>query len=59
MFVAAAGTSGGRRNYDIAPDGQHLIIVFSSNLDRATEAPPQVNVVLNWFEELEARVPVR
>ena len=26
--------------------------------DAGEALPPQINVVLNWFEELKARVPV-
>ena len=40
------------RNYDIARDGRFLMIKAD------TEANPQVTVVLNWFDELTARVPV-
>ena len=46
---------GGSRYYDITPDGQALLVVVRANEDAAYA---QLNVVLNWFEELEARVPV-
>ena len=46
------------RDYDISPDGQQfLALIQVGNLDRDT-APPQINVVLNWFQELTERVPV-
>jgi Tol biopolymer transport system component len=38
--------------YDVTPDGEHFIMVQES-------VPTQIHVVLNWFEELEARVPMR
>jgi serine/threonine-protein kinase len=41
-------------NYDIAPDGSRFVMVRSEQERVAT----QVNVVLNWFAELERRVPV-
>ena len=41
-------------NYDVSTDGQWFLMV-RTELD---EGPPQLNVVLNWFEELKARVPV-
>ena len=48
------GTSGGNpgSNYDVAPDGRFVMI-------RAEEGsgPTQINVVLNWFEELKRLVP--
>ncbi len=40
-------------NYDVSPDGKTFVVV---------KQPPPVtefNVVLNWFEELERRVPTR
>jgi Tol biopolymer transport system component len=42
---------GGRRVYDIMRDGR--FVGFT-----ATIIAPQMQVVLNWFEELKARVPV-
>jgi hypothetical protein len=46
------------RCYDVAPDGQRFYAM------QVVRAPPQpavthVNLVLNWFEELKARVPTR
>ena len=53
--------------YDVAPDGRFLTTVTNSALaaellgrdPTATEPEPRthVNVVLNWFAELKARVP--
>ena len=43
---------GGSRPYDVSPDGQRFLVIKAG----ADEA--QIHVVLNWFEELEARVPV-
>jgi len=42
-------------NYDVSPDGQRFLMVQSAEQERA--APTQINVVLNWFEELKRRVP--
>jgi len=42
-------------NYDVAPDGQRFLMVKPS--ESAEGAPTQINVVLNWFEELKRRVP--
>jgi hypothetical protein len=40
------------------PDGQHLLEVIDAGQGQ-TGAPsaPQIQVVLNWFEELKQRVP--
>jgi eukaryotic-like serine/threonine-protein kinase len=42
-------------NYDVSPDGQRFLMLKPSAAAEA--APTQINVVLNWFEELKRRVP--
>jgi serine/threonine-protein kinase len=42
-------------NYDVSPDGQRFLMLRRS--EQAAAAPTQINVVLNWFEELRRRVP--
>jgi serine/threonine-protein kinase len=42
-------------NYDVSPDGQRFLMVKPSEQEQA--APTQINVVLNWFEELKQKVP--
>ncbi len=42
----------GYQYYDISPDGQRFLMI------KREQAPAQINVVLNWFEELKERVPV-
>jgi len=42
-------------NYDVSPDGQRFLMVKPNEQEQA--APTQINVVLNWFEELKRRVP--
>jgi Tol biopolymer transport system component len=42
-------------NYDVSPDGQRFLMLKPS--ESAGTAPTQINVVLNWFEELKRRVP--
>ena len=47
------------RDYDITPDGERFLMVFPAGQDSSAEpARPQINIVLNWFEELKERVPV-
>jgi hypothetical protein len=49
-----------RRGADAMPDGQHVIGVTSaSGSDSAAAQASQITVVLNWFEELKARVPTK
>jgi Tol biopolymer transport system component len=43
--------------YDVSPDGQRFLML--KPVDSQTSAPTQINVVLNWFEELKQKVPVR
>jgi Tol biopolymer transport system component len=42
-------------NYDVSPDGQRFLMLKPS--EQETAAPTQINVVLNWSEELRRRVP--
>lgn len=44
------------RDWDVTPDGQRFLVVEGGD---ASASPPQINVVVNWLGELEARVPVR
>ena len=51
-----------QRNYDVTPDGKQLLVVLpaaSTRGDSPTRPTQQINIVLNWFEELKARVPGR
>jgi serine/threonine-protein kinase len=43
-------------NYDVSPDGQRFLMIKPSEQEQAV--PTQINVVLNWFEELKQKVPV-
>ena len=49
-------TSASLPNYDVSPDGQRLLMVKPTEQEAA---PTQINVVLNWFEELKKKVPVK
>jgi Tol biopolymer transport system component len=42
-------------NYDVSPDGQRFLMLKPGG--SAVAAPTQINVVLNWFEELKQKVP--
>ena len=49
----------GGRYHDLAPDGQRFLMVSAQpSGETAAAVQPQINVVLNWFEELTERVPV-
>jgi Tol biopolymer transport system component len=49
-----------QRNYDVTPDGKQLLVVVSASdgQEDPSRSRQQINIVLNWFEELKARVPV-
>ncbi len=48
-------------NYDITPDAKQFVVVVSAapGSDPTTQPTDQINVVLNWLEELKQRVPVK
>jgi len=43
-------------DYDVSPDGQRFLMLKAA--DQAQESA-QINVVLNWFEDLKRRVPTK
>jgi hypothetical protein len=49
-------TQGTFPNYDVSPDGQRFLMLKPT--EQAQAAQTQINVVLNWFEELKQKVPV-
>ena len=48
-------TGGSFPNYDVSPDGQRFLMLKPA--ESQTSAPNQINVVLNWFEELKQKIP--
>jgi hypothetical protein len=42
-------------NYDVSSDGKRLLML--KPVEQAQAAPTQINVVLNWLEELKQKVP--
>ena len=49
------------RTFDIMPDGERFLTTVPMTLEETEDeqAPEgQINIVLNWFEELKAKVPV-
>jgi hypothetical protein len=50
-------STSGVRNYDIAPDGSQFITAGTLDVSSDTPRPTQqIQVVLNWFEELKQKV---
>ena len=51
---------GGGHQYDLDPNGQRfLMLTDAAPGDAGPALPPQINVVMNWFEELERLVPTK
>jgi hypothetical protein len=49
---------GAERPFDMSRDGQHFLgLIDAMQTQSGAPATPQIQVVLNWFEELKARVP--
>ena len=46
-----------RRTFDITPSGKFVGLIPAGSTKSGALAAPQIHVVLNWFEELKARVP--
>jgi serine/threonine-protein kinase len=55
-FAGVYRMSGTATAYDIHPDGKRFIMVSERN-DAAATPRQQVNIVLNWFEELRRLAP--
>ena len=49
----------GPRPYDVTPDGKYFVVMVPrSQAEAGTTIPDQINVTLNWFEDLKQRVPI-
>jgi hypothetical protein len=48
----------GGNHYDVSTDGNRFLLMRPAASAGTAETPrPRINIVLNWFEELKARVP--
>jgi hypothetical protein len=53
-----SGVPTSERPFDISRDGQHFLgLIDAAQTQSGAPAALQIQVVLNWFEELKARVP--
>ena len=55
LFTGSHTTSRAVTNYDISPDGQRFLMIKTAEGEEGQQ--DQINVVLNWFEELKRLVP--
>ena len=56
LFERAFAKGGPWRNYDVSLDGRRFLMLKPTQEDVPLT---QLNVVLNWFEELKERVPTK
>jgi serine/threonine protein kinase/Tol biopolymer transport system component len=54
LFETANNFNGPGANYDVSADGQRFLMIKE---DEQVATATQINVVLNWFEELKQKVP--
>lgn len=55
LFDTRYFNSGLGRTYDVSPDGQRFLMIKAAG----TEQAPSIVVVLNWLEELKAKLPAK
>jgi Tol biopolymer transport system component len=48
-----------RGGFDITPDGKYFVVMLPLSADPGKAPPAQINITLNWFDELKQRVPVQ
>ena len=46
------------RHWDVSPDGERFLLLKEATAPGVDPAPPQINVVLNWSQDLVRRVPI-
>ena len=57
-YAGYAGSAGPSARYDVTEDGQRFLMKQAADTETSGPAQSQINIVLNWFEELKERVPV-
>ena len=57
FFTNAPPTSD--RTYDVARDGRHFLGLRTDIGENGQPMTPQIEVVVNWLEELKRRVPLK
>lgn len=55
LFEKTVAPGGGRRLYDVSPDGQRFVMVQTEHA--GGQSRQQINLALHWFQELERLVP--
>jgi hypothetical protein len=55
LFSQAFSLASERVNYDVSADGQRFVLVGLGD----SEHPAEINIVLDWFDELKRLVPAK
>jgi serine/threonine-protein kinase len=58
-YACAAKYIGDSVSWDISPDGKRFLMIKLPGESTPESPKPRINIVLNWFEELKQRVPVK
>jgi serine/threonine-protein kinase len=45
--------------WDVSPDGRHFVMIKPPGTASMDDGPRQINIVLNWIDELKQLVPVK
>jgi serine/threonine-protein kinase len=48
-----------RDGFDITPDGKYFVVLLPRPQDPGKASPEQINIILNWLDELKQHVAVR
>ena len=59
VLSAITRTSAMMRTYDVSPDGRRFLMIKEIKEGERATSVTQINIVLNWTEELKQRVPVK
>lgn len=60
MFDDRGYTKGaGHTGYDISPDARRFLMISISGSFLSNAAPATINVIVNWFEELNKRTSAK
>ena len=59
LFDGRYFNGGNGRTYDVSPNGKRFLMIKDSRLGDQVTTPASMVVVLNWPEELKARVPAK
>ena len=53
------GGAGNSRSFDVSSDGQRFLMIKDGTTGDQNAAPANMVVVLNWLEELKAKLPTK